>query len=92
MLKKISLAFALVTALVALPALGGMALAQGGFPQWGECTTNYYGHGPCWGSSVAHLLSAHVAGSGQVIKPAPFRVNLISWFRYWATSLRGARE
>ena len=47
MLKKISLAFALVTALVALPALGGMALAQGGFPQWGECTTYYYGHGPC---------------------------------------------
>jgi hypothetical protein len=47
MSKKISLAFALITALVALPALGGMALAQGGFPQWGECTTNYYGHGPC---------------------------------------------
>ena len=48
MLKKISLAFALATALVALPALGGMALASnGGFPQWGECTTNYYGHGPC---------------------------------------------
>jgi hypothetical protein len=47
MLKKMSLAFALVTALVTLPALAGMALAQGGFPKWGECTTDYYGHGPC---------------------------------------------
>ena len=48
MLKKISLAFALVTALaVALPALGGIALAQGYSAQFGECTTNYYGHGPC---------------------------------------------
>ena len=45
MLKKISLAFAFVTALaVALPAF---ALAQGGFPKFGECTTYYYGHGPC---------------------------------------------
>ena len=43
MLKKISLAFAFVTALaVALPAF---AHAQGGFPKFGECTTNYYGHG-----------------------------------------------
>jgi len=45
MSKKLSLVFALVTALVALPVLGGMAFAQGGFPKWGECTTNYYGHG-----------------------------------------------
>jgi hypothetical protein len=49
MLKKISLAFALVTTLaVALPAFAGMALASGGYsPQFGECTTYYYGHGPC---------------------------------------------
>jgi hypothetical protein len=48
MLKKISLAFALVAALaVALPVFTGMALAQGYSAQWGECTTNYYGHGPC---------------------------------------------
>jgi hypothetical protein len=49
MLKKISLAFALVTALaVALPTFTGMALASAGYiPQYGECTTNYYGHGPC---------------------------------------------
>ena len=48
MLKKISLAFALVTTLaVALPAFAGLALAQGYSAQWGECTTYYYGHGPC---------------------------------------------
>jgi hypothetical protein len=48
MLKTISLASALVTTLaVTLPAFSGMALAQGGFPKYGECTTYYYGHGPC---------------------------------------------
>jgi len=48
MLKKISLAFALATALAgALPAFAGMALAQGYSAQFGECTTTYYGHGPC---------------------------------------------
>ena len=47
MLKKIALTFSLATALVgALPAFVGMAFAQATVPQ-GECTTNYYGHGPC---------------------------------------------
>jgi hypothetical protein len=47
MLNKIALVLALATALAgALPAFVGMALAQATVPQ-GECTTNYYGHGPC---------------------------------------------
>jgi hypothetical protein len=47
MLKKIALTLALATALVgALPAFAGMAFAQATVP-WGECTTNYYGHGSC---------------------------------------------
>jgi hypothetical protein len=47
MLNKIALTFALATALMAaLPNFVGMALAQATVPQ-GECTTNYYGHGPC---------------------------------------------
>jgi hypothetical protein len=47
MLSKIALAFALATALIgALPTLGATAFAQATVP-WGECTTNYYGHGPC---------------------------------------------
>jgi hypothetical protein len=47
MLNKIALVLALVTALAgAVPAFVGMAFAQATVPQ-GECTTNYYGHGPC---------------------------------------------
>jgi hypothetical protein len=47
MLNKIALAFALATALIgAMPAFVGVAFAQATVPQ-GECTTNYYGHGPC---------------------------------------------
>ena len=47
MLNKIARLLALATALAgAVPAFVGMALAQATVPQ-GECTTNYYGHGPC---------------------------------------------
>ena len=47
MLKKIALTFALAAALVGeQPAFIGMAFAQATVP-WGECTTNYYGHGSC---------------------------------------------
>jgi hypothetical protein len=47
MLNKIALVLALATALAgAVPAFVGMAFAQATVPQ-GECTTNYYGHGPC---------------------------------------------
>jgi hypothetical protein len=45
--NKIAAAFVLAAVLAgALPAFIGMAFAQGTVP-WGECTTNYYGHGPC---------------------------------------------
>jgi hypothetical protein len=47
MLNKIALVFALATALIgALPTFVGAAFAQATVPQ-GECTTSYYGHGPC---------------------------------------------
>jgi hypothetical protein len=53
MLSKITLAFALAIAiLTAGPASVGSSFAQyqgGGWPQSGawDCTTNYYGKGPC---------------------------------------------
>src|ERR1700731_3825996 len=77
MLNKIALVFALAAALAgALPAFVGTALAQATVPQ-GECTTNYYGHGSCWGldsnPSLPHFIP-HAAKSGLVgagFKPAP---------------------
>jgi hypothetical protein len=46
-LMKIAMAVVLAAALAgALPAFMEMAFAQASVP-WGECTTNYYGHGPC---------------------------------------------
>ena len=47
MLSRIALAFALVAAVIAaLPGFVGSSQAQATVP-YGECTTNYYGHGPC---------------------------------------------
>jgi hypothetical protein len=47
MLSKITLAFAFALAiLTAVPAFVGSSFAQSTVPQ-GQCTTNYYGKGPC---------------------------------------------
>jgi hypothetical protein len=47
MLSKVTLALAFAIAiLAALPASVGSSFAQSTVPQ-GECTTNYYGKGPC---------------------------------------------
>jgi hypothetical protein len=47
MFSRIALAFAFATVvIVALPAFVATSHAQATVP-WGECTTNYYGTGPC---------------------------------------------